>query len=337
MGASGKETMMYRPIWRIGRNIQEIWIFFSGWLFVFFFLLSLPTGHVLRQAMAQNGLQVNPKPGDYKRSLPFGGRERSYVLHVPPAYTGQKPLPLVIVLHGRGGNAQNAMRMSGMSEKADKNGFIVAYPDGTGFLQTWNAGNCCGSALDQNVDDVGFIRVLIEDLQKEFFLDKGRIYATGMSNGARMAYRLGCEFSDKLAAIAPVAGALNFENCQPARPLSVVIFHGTADKRIPYEGAKRSKWVDRHQRIDISVSDAASFWVKHNQCSNTLQKQERGNIIRETYSNCKDGTEVVLYTIKGGGHAWPGGKKGMFWRDEPTQEISATELMWDFFMRHPKG
>src|SRR5208282_2572641 len=178
------------------------------------------------------------KPGDHVLALTVGQQGRTYLLHLPPVYDGKRLLPLVIVLHGGGGNAPGAVRMTGFSEKADKGGFVVVYPNGSGRLKTrlltWNSGNCCGYALDNNVDDVGFIRALIDELVKTRSIDPKRVYATGMSNGGMMTYRLGCELSDKIAAIAPVAGALSVENCQPTNPVSVIIFHGTADEHVLY-------------------------------------------------------------------------------------------------------
>lgn len=279
------------------------------------------------------------KPGDHELALTAGGRERTYLLHLPPVYDGKRSLPLVIVLHGGGGNAEGAVRMTGFGEKADKEGLVVVYPNGSGRLRTrlltWNSGNCCGYAMDKNVDDVGFIRSLIDELVKTRAIDPKRIFVTGMSNGGMMTYRLGCELSDKIAAIAPVAGALNVENCQPANPVSVIIFHGTADEHVLYNGGEPIRKVDRHFRVDKSVSYAVSFWVKHNGCSEIPKRSVKGNIRTEVYGSGKDGAEVVLYTINDGGHAWPGGESYLL-GTEPTREISATDLMWDFFVRHPK-
>jgi len=141
--------------------------------------------------------------------------------------------------------------------------------------------------------------------------------------------------SDKIAAAAPVAGALNLENCQPAHPVSMIIFHGTADEHVLYDGGEPLRKADTHRRVDKSVSYAVMFWVKHNGCSETAQREEKGNIRTEIYRGGKEGTEVALYTVKGGGHAWPGGESYLLGA-EPTKEISATDLMWDFFVRHPK-
>jgi len=278
-------------------------------------------------------------PGDHDLALMAGERERTCLLHLPPGYNGKRLWPLVIVLHGGGGNATGAVGMTGFSEKADKEGFVVAYPNGSGRLKTrlltWNSGNCCGYALDNGVDDVGFIRALIDELVKTRAVDPKRVYVTGMSNGGMMTHRLGCELSDKIAAIAPVAGALDVENCQPANPVSVIIFHGTADERVLYNGGEPIRKADRHFRVDKSVAYAVSFWVKHDGCSETPKRSDKGSIRTEIYGGGKDGAEVVLYTVNGGGHAWPGGRAYLL-GTEPTKEISATDLMWDFFMRHPK-
>ncbi|MBI5653073.1 MAG: polyhydroxybutyrate depolymerase, partial [Chloroflexi bacterium] len=233
----------------------------------------------------------------------------------------------------------NAARMTGFSALADKEQFIVVYPNGTGRLGdkilTWNVGNCCGYALDNMVDDVGFVRALIEKLKREYPIDPKRIYATGISNGGMMAYRLACELSDTLAAIAPVAGAL-YGECKPAHQVAVIAFHGTADQHVLYNGGVPLKQADSHPREDKSVAFAMSFWVKQNQCNAPAQKSERGKVIVEAYTNCRSNADVTLYTLKDFGHAWPQGAKGTAWADDPRAEIAATNVMWEFFKTHPK-
>jgi polyhydroxybutyrate depolymerase len=282
-------------------------------------------------------------PGDREGSLSSGGVKRTFSLHLPPVYDGRTPLPLVIVLHGGGGNAEGAARMTGFSREADREGFMVVYPNGSGRvsaerLLTWNAGNCCGYALDSKTDDVGFIRDLIDGLDGRLPLDLARVYATGISNGAMMSYRLACELSAKLAAIAPVAGALNLENCQPVEPVSVIIFHGTADQHVLFEGGKPLKQLDQaHPRIDKPVSYAVDFWVKADGCDPEPAREASGNVVRQSWTGGKNGSEVALYAIRGGGHAWPGGDPGWAGGDTPTREISATPIIWDFFKRHPRA
>lgn len=276
---------------------------------------------------------------DSLQTLQWSGRERTYLFHLPPTNDDAQQLPLVIVLHGGGGDAESAAKMTGMSAKADQENFIVVYPNGTGRLNdrllTWNSGNCCGYALYNNVDDVGFVRALIAKLQTNYHIDAKRIYATGISNGGMMAYRLACELSDQIAAIAPVAGALNNE-CAPKRLVSVIAYHGTADRNVLYDGGTPQQKLESHPRTDRSVASAMAFWVQRDGCAATPRRDERSNIVRDEYPDCASGSAVVLYTIKGGEHAWPGGDRPSILLDQPTQEISATDAMWEFFAQHPK-
>lgn len=279
------------------------------------------------------------KPGDVSTSLNFGGRTRTYITHLPTAISAQQKFPLVIVLHGGGGSAESVARQTGMSAKADKENFIAVYPNGTGRfddkLLTWNSGNCCGYALDEKVDDAGYLRALILQMQTQYPIDAKKIYATGISNGGMMSYRLACEASDLVAGIALVAGALNNE-CKPANPVSVIAFHGTADENVPYHGGVGSQRADPHERVDKSVAFAMNFWSSQDRCSPVLQRSEEGNVVRDEYSGCVGNTSVVLYTLKGGGHAWPGGDRMALFLDPPFKEISATNVMWEFFNAHPK-
>ena len=272
----------------------------------------------------------------------FGGRERTYRLHVPPS-GGTEKLPLVIVLHGGGGNGENAARMAQMDGRADHDRFFVVYPDGTGpikgRLQTWNTWNCCGYAMNENIDDVGFIRELIRRLGDQYPIDPKRIYATGLSNGAMLAHRLGCELAGEIAAIAPVAGALNADACTPSEPVSVMIFHGSADEHVLYEGGAGGKqFPGAKPRTDRPVSHAVSTWARIDGCDETPRTETSGTVTKRAYDNCRNGTDVVLYSIAGQGHAWPGGVPGIRNGnvDVPTREISATHLMVDFFLGHPK-
>ncbi|MCZ6820687.1 MAG: polyhydroxybutyrate depolymerase [Calditrichaeota bacterium] len=276
-------------------------------------------------------------PGDHELVLVHGDRTRYYLLHLPSQYDHTKLVPLVLVLHGGGSNAHNAARMTRMSEKADREGFLVAYPYGSGFFRkrvlTWNAANCCGRAKQNDVDDVGFIRTLIDTLLTNYEIDPARVYVTGMSNGGMMAFRLGCELADKIAAIAPVAAAFNDDPCEPSAPVSVIMFNGTLDDRVRYNGGVGK---GREKRIDRSVSDAVVFWVEHNHCTLKSDLEKQGKIVREVFFGGREGAAVVLYTIRGGRHAWPGGRKGYLFGDEPTRRLSATDAMWEFFVKHPK-
>jgi polyhydroxybutyrate depolymerase len=274
-------------------------------------------------------------------TLTAGGLTRSYRIHFPNGRVPAQPAPLVVVFHGGGGNAANAARMSAMDAKADREGFIAVYPNGTGpragILLTWNAWRCCGTALDNRVDDVGFVRALVDKVRREYSVDAKRIYATGLSNGGMMTYRVGCELSEVFAAIAPVAGALDTDDCRPASPVSLIVFHGTADGHVLFEGGVPRTAFDRHKRVDNPVSFAIDFWARRNGCEREPSRSKQGHVIHEAYA-CAGGTGVELYAIEGQGHAWPGGEKGLRNGnvDPPTTEISATDLMWEFFRRHPK-
>jgi polyhydroxybutyrate depolymerase len=273
------------------------------------------------------------EPGDSSRSLIFDGIKRSYILHIPTGFDPSQPVPLVLVFHGLGLDGNEMIHISGFNIQADKSGFIVAYPDGTGTKTSWNAGHCCGQAALKNVNDVGFVQALIEELSSLVTLDPQRIYATGFSNGAIFAYRLGCELSRQIAAIGPVSATQTVEDlqaCQPGRPVPVIHFHGTADKLNPYLGGTTSAGTQF-----TSVGEAIQFWVGQNGCPGQAQKTKSGSITHDLYAPCSQNASVELYTISGGEHAWPGGESVSAQIGEPTKEISATSLMWDFFVAHP--
>jgi polyhydroxybutyrate depolymerase len=277
--------------------------------------------------------------GDITRKLMHDGLERSYILYVPASIKWNQPVSLVFLFHGGTGNAESAIRMSGFNKVADENGFLVAYPNGTSRVSsdiflTWNGGNCCGFAQQKNVDDVGFVRAIISDLQSVAKIDSKRIYASGMSNGGILSQRLACEAADVFAAIAPVAGTLNFSPCSPSQPISVIEFHGTDDQHIPYGGGFGPKSLVNVNFV--SVMDSVGFWSSFNKCYLQPQTDSVGDIKHEVWSGCEESTSVELYTINGGGHAWPGGLAGRAEADQPTQSISASQLIWRFFSAHPK-
>jgi polyhydroxybutyrate depolymerase len=277
-------------------------------------------------------------PGDSIGHVEIDGRERTYLVHAPPGYGGKAAMPIVIVLHGGGGSGSGVVRLTGMSVKADRENFLAVYPDGTGPLRTrlltWNSGNCCGNAMNAKVDDVGFIRAMLDRLQRDYAVDTKRIFVTGISNGGMMAYRLACEISDRIAAIAPVAGAQNVE-CPAGGPVSVIIFHGTKDQNVLLDGGEPRKHFGP-LRTDRSVAYAASFWAARNGCTGQRLHQHTAFLRTEGYTGCKDGTAICVNIVENGGHAWPGGERMSQVLDEPSHEVSATDLMWTFFVAHPK-
>jgi len=280
--------------------------------------------------------------GDHTLSLAVDGLQRSAIVHVPPQYDRAVAMPLVLALHGGGANANNMVRFSGLNEKADDAGFIVVYPNGTGRferMRTFNGGNCCGQAAANGVDDVEFIRRLLDDVANAFTIDPKRVFATGMSNGGIMAYRLASELSDRIAAIASVSGPMGTKTCNPMRPVSVIHFHGTDDELAPFHGGK-GKGLSATDFI--SVPDSIEAWVKADGCAPqpvtaTLPDttEDGTTVLRKTYGPGRDGSEVVLVVITGGGHTWPGRPPQMARLGTSTRDISANDLMWEFFQRHP--
>ena len=282
---------------------------------------------------------------DPEVKLGSGDLDRSYLIHLPsPLPAG--PLPLVVVVHGGGGSAEGAQKQTGFNAYADRYGFIAVYPNGTGksrplmramgkegFL-TWNAGTCCGYASEHSVDDVGFIRAVVADVEKGHAVDPKRIYATGISNGGMMSYRLACEASDLFAAIGVVSGILEISPCQPAHPVAVVHIHGAKDENVPLNGGVGAKQLGTDE-VRKPVQNTIDFWVKEDGCSATA-KSQLPDVDRVDYSGCTAGTEVDYYVIRDGGHAWPGGRQMAGFLDKPSDALDATDVIWDFFSKHKK-
>lgn len=240
------------------------------------------------------------------------GGFRKYYVHAPKSYTGKEEVPLVIVLHGGGDDAEIAEKMTGFSEKAEQENFIVAYPEGFGWVKTWNAGFCCGGAVDDDRDDVGFIRELIDRLAGEYEIDTDRVFVTGPSNGGFLTYRIGSELADKVAAIAPVAASMgNYQ--QPAEPVPVIAFHGAKDLNVPFDGGVGLLSMSRVE--NKSVPDSVAFWAEANSCdSNYAESAVSSDLKKWSYSGCE--APVELYYYLNGSHEWP---------------ADATDKMWEFF------
>lgn len=280
--------------------------------------------------------------GDHTRSLSVGNLERKYLVHIPPKYDSKQPTSVVLAFHGGGANAEGMPQFCGLNKKADDSGFIVVYPSGTGRLEkmlTFNGGNCCGYAMNNQVDDVEFTRQILNDLAKVANIDAKRVYATGMSNGGIMSYRLASELSDRIAAIAPVGGPMGTESCHPKRPVPVIHFHGTDDENAPFQGGK-GKGLSGTDFY--SVDHSIQAWVKANGCEKNPvviklpdTAKDGTAVIRKTYGSGRNGSEVVLIEIEGGGHTWPGQEPRVRFLGKSTKNISANDLMWDFFQKHP--
>ncbi len=270
------------------------------------------------------------------------GNPRTYLVHLPPKYDPKTKLPLVLAFHGGGGNSQNMVHMSGFSDKADAENFIVVYPNGSGrfgdFLLTYNALGCCEYAMEHEIDDVQFVSLLIDKLVAEWAVDPTRVFATGFSNGACLSHLLAAEIPEKLAAIAPVAGAIFESTPQPKGKVPVLIVHGEADTAVPVGGGNSQReMITRKQSQPFrSVSDAVEYWVKVNGCQLTPIETTDGKITRKNFAKDKSSTSVELTMVKDGLHSWPGGEKGREAADAPSTDLNATDEIWEFFKRHRK-
>ncbi len=247
-------------------------------------------------------------------SLTHDGLIRTYNLHLPAGYDPDSLYPLVINLHGLGSNAYEEEVYTGFDNVADTGGFVVVYPNG--IDGTWNISQTNGT------DDVGFISALIDTVDSQYNIDLERVYATGMSMGGFMSYRLACELSDRIAAIAPVAGLQAFSPCNPGRPVPVVHFHGTADDVVPY----------------IGVPSTIDGWVDHDACPATpvvtdlpdINTTDNSTVTTYYYGPCEESTEVILYSINNGGHTWPG---ATILIGVTNQDIKASNEIWKFFRK----
>ena len=263
-------------------------------------------------------------PGDSERSVTVDNVARSYHLHVPSGLIADEPVPLLLVFHGFSGTGDAMAVTTGFNALADAYGFLVVYPNGLGPVgaTSWNAGGCCGYAQNNNIDEAAFVRKIISDLQSESTIDPKRIYVTGFSNGAFLAYRLGCDMSDVLAAIAPVAGVLLNNPCQPTQPVSVLHIHGLADLSVPFSGST----TPATGGVFDSVQQSIAAWVQLDGCPSTPDVEKNNLTTHTTYSPCKNGTAVELYTLQGIGHTWP-----------PAAVLPASQIIWNFFVAHPKA
>ncbi len=281
-------------------------------------LLSLPVAMALAEAVsfyvlnASNGTLVS-------------GRNRDYLLFVPKNYDSAKPTPLVISMHGAAMWGAAQKDTSQWNTLADREGFIVVYPSGA-------KGN---GPRHWDEEDVTFISELIDTLEADYNIDQARIYADGISNGGGMAFALSCTLPDRIAAVGMVAAAhlVPFSWCPDPRPVPMISFHGTADLFTPYHGG--SSWAA--PKPFPSVVTWTANWARRNRCDpKPIDSAVAADVTRRSYLGCAEDAAVVLYTIHGGGHTWPGGKPLPEWFAGPTtRSIDASSLMWDFFQEHP--
>jgi len=273
--------------------------------------------------------------GQSQRTLTVDGTERTVLLYRPTGTT--RPAPLVVMLHGGYGNAAQAESTYGWDQQADTAKFLVAYPDG--LYRSWNAGTCCGPPAALGVDDVAFVSNVVRSLEAEGAVDPGRVYVTGMSNGAMLAYRLACS-TNLFAAVAPVAGTI-LVDCRKATPTSLLHIHGAADKNVPYGGGPGSAvTLNGQARVDgPSVPDDNATWRAIDDCG--LPVIDTAGEVSTSTATCPDRRTVELITIAGAGHQWPGATPNpvaqrLLGTDPPSTALDATQVIWDFFEAHVK-
>jgi polyhydroxybutyrate depolymerase len=287
---------------------------------------------------------------------PDGGL-RSAIVHVPAGYDPAKGTMLVLNFHGlyEGNTLQESV--THMSKDSDERNFIVAYPQGlsVGLGLSWNAGTCCGNSSD----DVGFVRDLVTKLESDYCIDPKRVFATGLSNGAMLSYRLACEASDVFAAVAPVAGAVQVDPCTPTRPVPILAIHGTGDTIVPFNGGTDgilhvlkfppvAYSIDLWRSLDgcpgsgapgpaakqeMAGDSTADGGPSDSLFAGATLVSEKGDAACHTWSGCKDGSEVELCTIVNGGHSWPGGTQAFV--GKMSMNLDSTKTILDFFEKHP--
>ena len=260
------------------------------------------------------------------------GQKREYLLYVPRSYDRARPTPLVISMHGAGMWPAAQMETSQWNKVAESEGLIVVYPSGQGGggPRVWRATGAAGL-----MTDVRFISELIDTLKAAYNIDPTRIYANGLSNGGGMAFVLSCTLSDRIAAVGMVAAAqlLPWSWCSDRRPVPMIAFHGTADRATPYHGGL--SWVAPRPFPDIPTWTAN--WAQRNRCQpSPIESAVATDVTRLEYTSCADEAAVVFYTVRGGGHTWPGGGPLPEWLVGPTsRSVDATNQMWAFFREHP--
>ncbi|MBP9114103.1 MAG: dienelactone hydrolase family protein [Polyangiaceae bacterium] len=275
-------------------------------------------------------------PGASLWSLNSSGGLRTGWTYIPKSYDPTKPTMIVLNFHGFTSDATQQLGIARMNPTAEKEGFIAVYPQGLG--NAWNAGDCCSKLP---VDDVKFARDLVAKLREDYCVDDARIFATGFSNGGFFSYKLACEMSDVIAAVAPVAGVMGMDPktlCKPTRPVPVLHFHGTSDPVVKYLGGTPVVPLLNTGLLKFrSAEESVEFWRTENKCLSPEKTQyQNGDVRCREWSNCQNDANVTLCTIDGGGHAWPSGVPMPFILGKTTTDISATDTMVSFFRAHPK-
>jgi polyhydroxybutyrate depolymerase len=292
---------------------------------------------------------VDPKSTTVARTLQTpDGRYRTYRVYVPSTVTvgpGGERVPLLVGLHGGTGTGGQFEAGSGFDGIAEANRFIAVYPDGVGggadgsVNRTWNGGRCCGVAVRESVDDVTFIRLLVEELSTKYPVDPARVFAAGHSNGGVLAYRLACELSDVIVAIGVQSTSLEIDGCDPAQPVSVLHVHGTADRNIPIGGGPGPdalSGVDWRVPLDGAASYAELIGCPAEPARTSAEAD--ADLTVDTWRPCEDGTEVRFVTVNGAPHSWFGPRRqGTRPGADVYTGLDSSAEIWAFLTSHPRG
>jgi polyhydroxybutyrate depolymerase len=282
--------------------------------------------------------------GNTVSSITVDGHNRAYELHVPAAYKGDQAVPLVVALHGRGGTGHVIAGLAHFDAVADAHGFLVVYPDG--LSASWADGRGATPSDTDGIDDIKFLSELIRKLARDYKIDSLRVFVTGYSNGGFMSQRVACELSSQVAAVGVVAatmGETTASHCHPERPVSVMLIQGLQDPLVPFQGGPMGP--NGSRGMILSLQDAAKKWIGLDACDSkpeitTLQDKaaDGTSIRREAFTGCKGGAEVVVYTVEGGGHTWPGGKPYLPESiiGKTSGNMDASEALWEFFSKHSR-
>ena len=300
---------------------------------LFFATISVSTLASCVHARAKSSLG----PNFVTRHLSAQNLSREYLLYTPPNYDSSRQTPVVIGFHG--GETSNALfaRTSRLHILAEQENFLVVYPNGVD--KHWNDGR---GTSNPNIDDVGFVTAVVEDLKSIRNVDTNRIYATGISNGAFMTQRLACELADVIAAFSAVAGSMGVNlrsSCRPGRPVSMMIINSPNDNFVPWNGGIMKK--GKGGNI-LSIPELVEFWKQHNSCGEREERTflkristDKTKVVMRQHKGCRADSQLVLFTIEGGGHTWPAGADQPPWLVGPTsREIDATTESWNFFKKH---
>jgi polyhydroxybutyrate depolymerase len=289
------------------------------------------------------------KPGRHSLLVWTEWRNRSYQVHVPSGYDSSKPIPLVLIFHGAGGSGENSLDKNGWAAKAEKENFIALAPDGLPsrpgwpanfFLnpRLWNDGQLRPESQRSKIDDVAFIRALLDDIPKRVNIDPERIYVTGHSNGAGMTFRLGAELSERFAAIAAVAGYCWDQNAKPVRPLPTLYIIGTKDPLVPLAGGEAK--ISWSKKVNPPVAQTLATWAEALGIAGPPRNTQDSNGVKIVrYGQETDAASLTVLYIEGQGHGWPGGEDSKLperWIGPSVDRIHATDVIWDFFKKYKK-